>query len=643
MASVAPAASLSATRPRQGWQPLLLVVLVAAAYANTLSVPFLFDDAVAVERNPTIRQLWPLTVPLSPPPEGGTTTGRPIVNLTLALNHAVSGENVWSYHVANLLIHAGAALALFGLLRRTFTAPALQAVTGPVAVPLAFAAAALWALHPLQTESVTNVAQRTESLCGLFYLLTLYAFARAAEAPTARRWPVLAVTACLLGMGSKEVMATAPLLVLLYDRTFVAGSFAGAWRARRGLHLALAATWLLLAWLVFAGGGTRGTSAGLGLGVSAWSYLLTQAEAIVLYLRLAVWPHPLVLDYGTAVATSVAEVWLEGLAVFALLGATVWALVRRPVAGFCGAWFFVILAPSSSFIPLVSQTMAEHRLYLPLAAITVPAVVLAWRYLGSRTWLLALAAGAACLALTVARNQDYRTAFSIWSDTVNHWPTSARARLNLGVELQRLGQRKEAIRQFERAATLQPDYALAHYHWGAVLLEDGRATEAVARLETAVRLAPTHADAQLALGNALVRAGRAADALVPYTRSLELQPAADAHYNLAAALQELGRATEAEQQLRLAVRLEPALVAAQRRLALLLARADRLDEAAEHFAAIVAVAPADADAHANLGNVRLLQGRAAEAVTHYEAALAQRPTDTRLRENLELARQALRH
>jgi len=525
MASVAPAAPPSSGRPRSGWQPLLLVVLVAAAYANTFGVPFLFDDAIAVERNPTIRQLWPLSVPLSPPPEGGTTTGRPIVNLSLALNYAISGEAAWSYHVGNLLIHAGAALALFGLLRRTFAAPALRPVTGVVADSLAFAAAALWALHPLQTESVTNIAQRTESLCGLFYLLTLYACARAAEAPALRRWPVLAFTACLLGMGTKEVMATAPLLALLYDRTFLAGSFAGAWRARRGLHLALAATWLLLAWLVFAGGGTRGTSAGLGLGVSAWSYLLTQAEAVILYLHLTVWPHPLVLDYGTAVATSVAEVWLEGLAVLALLGATAWALVRRPVAGFCGAWFFIILAPSSSFIPLVSQTMAEHRMYLPLAAITVPAVALAWRYLGARTWLLALAAGAACLALTVARNQDYRTAFSIWSDTVNRWPISARARLNLGVELQRLGQRKEAIRQFERAATLQPDYALAHYHWGVVLLEDGRATEAVNRRENAVRRAPAHAHAQLARGNALVRAGRPADALAPYARSLELKRA----------------------------------------------------------------------------------------------------------------------
>ena len=200
-------------------------------------------------------------------------------------------------------------------------------------------------------------------------------------------------------------MVTAPVLALLYDRTFVAGSFAGAWRERRGLYLALAGTWVLLLALVLATSG-RGETAGFGTAITPFAYGLTQLKAIAHYLRLAVWPHPLVLDYGTAVVTSVDDVWLEGIAVLALLGATAWALVRRPVAGFCGAWFFVILAPSSSFIPLVSQTMAEHRMYLPLAAITVPAVALAWRYLGTRTWLLAFAAGAACLALTVARNQD---------------------------------------------------------------------------------------------------------------------------------------------------------------------------------------------------------------------------------------------
>ncbi|MBK8856988.1 MAG: tetratricopeptide repeat protein [Opitutaceae bacterium] len=629
-------------RRRGDWPALLLFVLVAAAYANTFGVPFLFDDAVAVERNPSIRQLWPLSVPLSPPPEGGTTTGRPVVNFSLALNYALSGEAVWSYHAFNLLIHAAAALALLGIMRRTLRSPALRLALGTDAGPLALAVAALWALHPLQTESVTGIAQRTESLCGLFYLLTLYFFILGTESPARRRWPVLAVAACLLGMGTKEVMVTAPLLVLLYDRTFVAGSFASAWRQRRGLHLALAATWVPLAWLVLDGGGTRGASAGLGLGVTWWSYLLKQCEALILYLRLSIWPHPLVLDYGTGVIKSAGEVWVQGLAVLGLLAATAWALVRRPVPGFCGAWFFIILAPSSSVIPLVAQTMAEHRMYLPLAAVVALLAVGGQRLLGARTLPVLGVVAAGLFVLTIVRNHTYRSAFVIWSDTVTKCPESARARLNLGVELQRLGQRKEALRQFERAAALQTGYVSAHYHWGATLLEEGRVEEALVQLEIAVRLGPAHADAQLALGNALVRARRPAEAVPHFERTLELRPAADAHYNLAVALLELGRTAEAEQQLGAAVRLEPGLVVAQRRLALLLAQSGRLEEAAEHLQAILAAQPAEADAHANLGNVRLLQGRAAEAVTHYEAALRLRPDDSRLRENLELARQSLR-
>jgi hypothetical protein len=174
-------------------------------------------------------------------------------------------------------------------------------------------------------------------------------------------------------MGAKEVMVTAPLVVLLYDRTFVAGGFSAAWRQRRTYyvgprrHLAVARVDHVRA------GAGPGVGAGFGLGVSWWTYLLKQSEAILLYLKLSFWPHPLVLDYGTAVVHSVADVWWQAIVVLALLGLTIWALVRKPVAGFLGAWFFVILAPSSSVVPILTQTMAEHRMYLPL-------------YCGPRRW-----------------------------------------------------------------------------------------------------------------------------------------------------------------------------------------------------------------------------------------------------------------
>lgn len=597
--------------------PAGLVLAVVLAYANTLSAPFLFDDAGAVLHNPTIRRLDSLAI-FSPPADGSTTTGRPVVNASFAFNYAVSGQNVWSYHALNLAIHAAAALTLLGLLRRTLAAlpHTLPAVHRESA---ALVAAALWALHPLQTESVTCIAQRTESLGGLFYLLTLYAFARATlpavqpapgwSALTPTRWLALSVVSCALGMATKEVMVTAPVLVFLYDRTFVARSFAAAWRARRGYYVALAATWLGLLALLFLGSGARGASAGFGLGVTGWTYLLKQCEALVLYLRLAVWPHPLVLDYGTAVPRSVAEVGWQGLTVLTLLAATGWALVRRPVLGFAGAWFFVILSPSSSFVPLVTQTMAEHRMYLPLAAVVVPGAVALFVRLGARAaWVLG---GAVLLggAATVARNADYRELATIWAETVRRRPDNPRAHHNLALALHHGGRAAAAHAHFARAVALDPAYVVGHYNWGVALLADSRVAEATAAFVTTVRLAPDHADAHRQLARLAEQAGRMADA--------------EDHFNAV-------------------LRLAPEDLDAHRRLGLLLARAERLAPAEAHFRAVLRLEPADADAHANLGNVLLLGGRPREAIACYEQSLRLRPADDRTRENLQLAREALR-
>ena len=576
--------------------PLALTFAVALVYANSLSAPFLFDDAGAVLGNPTIRSLASFAV-FNPPADGSTTTGRPVVNFSYALNYALGGEHVVGYRVVNVAIHALAALTLFGLLRRTFSCVRGR---GPLAgdvsassrasalLPSSFnpdvaalTIAALWALHPLQTESVVCIAQRTESLCGLFYLLTLYAFTRAtipseggACCPQ-RAWLVVSVGSCLLGMAAKEVMVTAPLVVLLYDRTFVAGTFAGALRVRRGYYAALAGTWLLLAFLVLQNSGARGASAGFGLGVTPWTYLLTQADALVRYLGLTLWPHPLVLDYGTGVAGALAEVWWQGVIVLMLLAATVWALVRRPVLGFVGAWFFLILAPSSSFVPLVAQTMAEHRMYLPLAAVLTVATLALFRFSGALRWPVVVAVVAASAVVTALRNRDYRDAIAIWSDTIAHAPPHSRAFTNLGSAYVAAGRPAEALMPLDRALALNPADYSAQRNRALALLALGRADEAAVIFTALPAREPGEAAEYFELGNAYAREGKFPEAAAAYTRTATLDPA--------------------------------------------------------HFAA-----------RANLGNALLAAGRAAEAIAAYEAALRLRPSDARLLENLALARDAAR-
>ncbi len=204
---------------------------VLIAYANTWSVPFLFDDIVTIVDNPTIRSARPWSSVLSPAAHTGVG-GRPIAHLSLVCNYAIGGEAVAGYHGVNLALHLLSGLAVFGLVRRTVLRPALAPGLGSHAGAIATAVAALWLLHPVQTQSVTYLSQRTEILMALFYLCTLYCFARGAEPPGRPGWLAASVLSCFAGMASKEVMVTAPVMVLLYDWVFVAGSVRSAWQAR---------------------------------------------------------------------------------------------------------------------------------------------------------------------------------------------------------------------------------------------------------------------------------------------------------------------------------------------------------------------------------------------------------------------------
>ncbi len=186
------------------------------------------------------------------PPATTTLAGRPLAALSFAINYALAGRTTWPYHATNLAIHIAAALLLLGVVRRT-----LLAVGKSPRFSLACAAAiaALWAVHPLQTESVTYIVQRVESLAGLFYLLALYCLIRQASSiGRAKWWSVSAVVACLLGVCTKEIMATAPVVLLAYDAIFLAGSIGGGLRRRWGTYLAMAATLIPLACLIAAGG-----------------------------------------------------------------------------------------------------------------------------------------------------------------------------------------------------------------------------------------------------------------------------------------------------------------------------------------------------------------------------------------------------
>lgn len=650
---------------------LLIVLGVLLAYANSLRGPFVFDDVKGIVNNETIRSLWPLSDVLNPPMLATGAGGRPVVNLSLAINYAIGGMDVRGYHVFNMLIHALAALTLFGLLRRTLLRPVMREKYGRAAMGLSLAVALLWALHPLLTESVTGIIQRTESLGGLFYLLTLYTFVRSVEGVNVRRWQILCVFSCLVGMATKEIMATVPVIALLYDRTFVAGTFKAAWRARWRFYAVLMSTWLLLVYLVVINQ-SRGGMVGFGLGMSSWDYALTQCRAIILYLKLSFWPHPLVVDYGAGVVSGVSAVWWQGVVLLALIAATLWALVRKPMAGFAAFTFFSILAPSSSFIPLTTQTIAEHRMYLPLAAV-VALVVLGlfgrWgKWVVPGALVLALVGGVA----TARRNLDYRTGLALWKDTVAKVPDNPRAHVNLGGSYSDTGQFDEAIKQFQITLKLEPDNISAEYNLGNAYLKKEQFAEAIRHYQHALKLNPNYGMAHYGLAYALIRTNRAGEALGHLEWAEQLRPddptilhtyastlafvgrvdEAMPHYEqlqkltpddpalpreIGAILSQVGRVEEAVPYLQKALAFHPRDIRTRYQLALGLLQLKRFATAADELSTVLKVRPDFAEGHNALGEALLGLERWTAAKMQFETALRLDPSLEQARRNLDRA------
>lgn len=650
VATVAPAA-----RPQRGqhWRQVLIFVVTVMVYSTAVTSPLLFDDQTSIVSNASIRRLTPITAPLMPPRDT-PVAGRPVVNLTLALNYAVGGLGTRGYHVVNILLHVLAALALFGVLRRAFRLPRLDAHFGRSADNLALAAALLWALHPLNSEVVNYLTQRSESLMGLFFLLTLYGAIRALD-DTTPLWTIVAVGASLLGMASKESMVTAPLVVVLVDRLLVFDSWRAQWERRRTLYIGLAVSWLLLAALLATG---PRSSVGFDAGTTVGTYFLNQLQLIPRYLMLAFWPRSLVLDYGLPQPLAFGDV-LPGAGLLVVLGlATLVALWKWPLAGLLGAVFFLTLGPTSSFVPIATEVGAERRMYLPLAALVVLVVGGAYRLLAARRETaqdqrsgglvpVVLVAIVAVLlsAGVLARNREYVSPLSIAQTIVDRWP-SGRGYFLLASELFSEGRRDDALKAFEESAKTypgalfalgteyvakgdyqngvdallrfikaQPDHPVvipAREMLSSVYLSAGRPDLAEEQLRLLLGRLPNHAAARRLLGDVRLRQNNPAQAVVEYQESLRLQPGqAETLGNLGVALSALNRFEEAANAMREVVVLTPQDSAAHLLLGRVLSVLRKYDDAEVEFQAAVELDPNNRDAQTNLESVRRLIARTA--------------------------------
>jgi len=508
---------------------LVLIIAAIAVYRNSFEGVLLLDDLPWILHNSVIRNIWPLSSFLA-------DSARPLVAFSLALNFAISKLHLWSYHATNLLIHISASLAFFGLIRITLLTPALHKRFAHAASGLAFSISLIWIVHPLNTQAVTYIVQRGESMMGLCYIMTLYSLIQYTNASKSKLWFIAAITFCSLGMATKPTMISAPFIALFYDRTFLAGSIKMAWKQRWKLHTGLFLSIAILAALLFF---HPTLSAGpLMPHSSPAHYAIIQPLIIIKYLKLAFYPNSLLFDYYNYDFGIASFFDLLGPAVIValMISATWWAIRRGHALGFLGLWFFGILAPSSSFIP-IDDLMVEHRMYLPLLAVIALVVFVLWnltiRYVRDKTLKIGLPVALLFVVVwllgckTYARNNVYLSSLSMWEDTVRKNPTNSRALNYLGISLIDAGKLDRAVSSYEKSLKIFDDAGVylnlgnAHYLKG----ELGKAQQSYSRaLSRKPRYLSVHVKAHYQMANVFEDQGNLAEAIEHHQMALNLNP-----------------------------------------------------------------------------------------------------------------------
>jgi tetratricopeptide (TPR) repeat protein len=630
---------------------LALGGLVLVAYSNSFQAALVFDNASVIGEDPRIRGATPENIesilkgrywygdsarPATSP------WYRPLTTFSYLVNYAVfgNGPHPAGYHWVNLALHEVSVALVYALGVSIFGDAAL-----------AWALAAIWGLHPLLTEAVTNIVGRAELLAALGVLAGLLCHVKGASAAGLRRvaWLAGLAAAQAVGLFSKENGAILPGIMLLYDLTWPERA---TWRRRAAAYAVAAlpiAAYLYLRSGVHIHMVVEFTENPL-VSAGFWTTRITAIKVIGKYLWLFVWPARLSADYTyNTVELFGWRLWnwedaqaLIALAIclaaalLAVLLAVRWRRTGRPLLFFL-VFFFVALAPASNFFILGASTMAERLLYLPSVGLA-GCVVAAIYALGQRRLLKPPAArvawvalGLVCLAFTArtyARNLDWRDERSLWASTVAACPGSARAHYSLGLALERDPDRlTDAIAEYETALQIEPDFVEAHNNLANDLARlPGRLPEAIVEYQAALRIQPGRAAVHYNLANALAQTpGRLPEAIAEYQAALRLRPDyAEAHSGLANALaQTPGRLPEAIAEYQAALRLRPDRADVHYNLANALAQTPgRLAEAIAEYQAALRSEPDFVEAHVNLANtLARTPGRLPEAIAEYEAAL----------------------
>lgn len=549
---------------------LVYVLVGFALYARVLHGPFIFDDKQSIPDNKFIRIS---TITLGALEDAGFKSlcdNRPVANISFALNYYFGGYNVAGYHAVNILIHVLTAIFLFLLIKATLDLCCRQSGRPESnAYPssmLAFLAALIWFVHPMQTQAVSYIVQRMASMAGMFYVLSLLLYVHGRLDRGYARWALYSgsVLSGVLAVGSKEIAITLPVFVLLYEWYFFQ-DLSFKWLKKAVLPLIGVAAVLAAVGYFYLGVHP------VDILISQYSIrdftpgqrVMTELRVVVLYLTLLILPLPsrLNLDYDFPVSRSLVDPFTTLLSLgllVALAALAIYLAKRQRLISFAIVWFLGNLVIESSVVAL--ELVYEHRLYIPSMFVTAAAVAAASQYARDKRVLVGLLCIVACIfsIWSFQRNAVWADELTLWQDCVKKSPDKARPRNNLGDVLLRLGMTDEAIRNFSKAVELDPNYVDALNNLGNALYSRGYYNESIRYLSRALDLDPKCVSAKNNMANSLAASGRIDEAIKYYGEALKLAPeTADVHNGLGVALVVKGDIDGAVTHFREALRLAP--------------------------------------------------------------------------------------
>ncbi|MCX5678683.1 MAG: tetratricopeptide repeat protein [Candidatus Omnitrophica bacterium] len=509
----------------------VLLLVGYLIYSNTFSCSFHFDDIDSIVDNSAIRDIhnpgyiwnyWPT---------------RFLTHLTIALNYHLHGLDVWGYHLFNLVVHLGSAILVWWLTFLTLSTPALkdQKIARHV-MAISFLTGMVFVAHPIQTQGVTYIIQRAVSLTTLLYLasLSLYVKSRLLEEEGRSR----IVSKCLYGLSlitavmamfAKEAAITLPLMICLYEFSFLMTKKSSTWKRLVPFILTLfiiPITMLLTKSVSFAG---MHRIAEPGPGISSWHYLLTQFRVITTYIRLVFLPFNQNLDYDYPIAKTLLD--LPTLAsLFFLIGVLILAIKlfrNYRLISFGIFWFLLSLLPESSVIP-IKDVIFEHRLYLPVVGYSIFLVSgIYYLFREERIKFSVLAISLLIIVysiLTYQRNQVWKNEFSLWNDVIRKSSLKARPYANRGDAYNDKGSYDQAISDYNKSIELKPDYFEAYLHRGNSYYAKGSYDQAISDYTKAIELNPGYAEAYSNRAGVYDDKGNYDQAISDYSKAIEFNP-----------------------------------------------------------------------------------------------------------------------